>query len=141
MDQRIELIICLMENNLARKLSPDKLGTLVGLSLSRLHYLFKVETGTSPARYLRSLRLERARSLLDSTHTSVKQIMIEVGVTDRSHFEREFKRLYGLTPSKYRKTKPLTSLGVNINRSTLENRLQNSRNSHNFSVAGRAISR
>lgn len=105
MDQRIELITDLMRSNLNRKLSPDNLAAMVGLSPSRLHYLFKTELGTSPARYIRSLRLERAKNLLNSTHTSVKQVMIEVGVTDRSHFEREFKRLYGLTPSQYRKNR------------------------------------
>ncbi len=104
MDQRIELVIDLMQNNLHRKLSPDKLATRVGLSPSRLHYLFKAGIGTSPAKHLRSLRLERARRLLNTTHSSVKQVMIEVGVTDRSHFEREFKRLYGVTPSQYRKS-------------------------------------
>ena len=103
MDQRIELVLDLMRNNLHRKLSPDKLANLVGLSPSRLHYLFKAGVGTTPAKHLRYLRLERSRQLLNTTHNSVKQVMIEVGVTDRSHFEREFKRLYGVTPSQYRK--------------------------------------
>jgi transcriptional regulator GlxA family with amidase domain len=116
MDRRIELIIGLMRHNLRRKLSPDKFATLVGLSPSRLHYLFKAEIGMSPSRYLRSLRLERARYLLNSTHSSVKQVMIKVGVTDRSHFEREFKRLYGVTPSRYRKDELSTSLDAKINR-------------------------
>jgi transcriptional regulator GlxA family with amidase domain len=116
MDQRIELVIDLMRHNLHRRLSPDKLANLVGLSPSRLHYLFKAGIGMSPSRYLRSLRLERARYLLNSTHSSVKQVMIEVGVTDRSHFEREFKRLYGVTPSRYRKVELSTSVGAKINR-------------------------
>ena len=103
MDQRIEFVLDLMRNNLHRKLSTDKLATLVGLSPSRLHYLFKAEIGTSPAKHLRYLRLERSRHLLNTTHSSIKQVMIEVGVTDRSHFEREFKRLFGVTPSQYRK--------------------------------------
>jgi transcriptional regulator GlxA family with amidase domain len=114
MDQRIELVIGLMQSNLHRKLSGEKLATLVGLSPSRLHCLFKARIGTSPARYLRYLRLERARHLLNSPRSSVKQVMIEVGVTDRSHFEREFKRLYGVTPSRYRKTEVATSLGAKL---------------------------
>jgi two-component system response regulator YesN len=93
-----------MQNELHRDISLNALAASVNLSLSRLHHLFKAETGTTPAQYLRSLRLEKAKELLEDTLLSVKQIMVSIGVRDRSHFEREFKRMYGLTPTQYRAT-------------------------------------
>jgi AraC family transcriptional regulator of arabinose operon len=102
MDKRLQIVIALMKDELQRDISLDELAASVNLSLSRLHHLFKAETGTTPAQYLRFLRMERAKELLEFTFMSVKQIMMSVGVRDRSHFEREFKRMYGLTPTQYR---------------------------------------
>jgi len=44
-----------------------------------------------PAKFLRVLRLERAKELLETSYLSVKQVMVQVGVTDGSHFVRNFK--------------------------------------------------
>src|SRR5215204_1141036 len=102
MDQRVRTAIALAEECLHKGWSPAKLGELVNLSPSRLHQLFKDETGVPPARYLRQLRMQRARELLETTHPSVKQVMAGVGVSDESHFVRDFKKSCGLTPARYR---------------------------------------
>lgn len=102
MDTRIQIIMHLMKEELHRDLSLDELAQRVNLSLSHLHHLFKAETGTTPWLYLNSLRLEEARRLLVTSMLSVKQIMIKVGIKDKSHFGREFKKIYGKSPSKYR---------------------------------------
>jgi transcriptional regulator GlxA family with amidase domain len=103
MDPRIQIIIKLLKDDLPGKLSPAELALTVNLSPSRLFYLFKKETGISLAQYRRNLRMEKAKELLETTFVSVKEILTLVGMTDRSHFERDFKRLHGMTPTKYRK--------------------------------------
>lgn len=102
MDPRVQILIAVMKDDLHRKLSVSELARFVNLSRSRLRHLFKTETGMSPAHYLRSLRVERAKELLETTPLSVEQIMLRVGVRDRSHFDREFKKHCGLTPTQYR---------------------------------------
>ena len=52
--------------------------------------------------YLRSLRMERARGLLESSFLSVKEIAHEVGINEASHFVRDFKIIYGVTPTHHR---------------------------------------
>ncbi|HKO61407.1 MAG TPA: helix-turn-helix domain-containing protein [Pyrinomonadaceae bacterium] len=74
----------------------------VNLSQSRLRYLFKREIGMPPAHYLRAFRMERAKELLETTFLPVKVIISTIGVNDQSHFIREFKKTYGLTPAQYR---------------------------------------
>jgi len=96
--------LALLTEDLRRELSADELALSVNLSLSRFRHIFKFEIGTSPARHLQALRLERARELLETSLLSVKQIMATVGVTDRSHFDRKFKKVYGVTPVSYRAT-------------------------------------
>jgi YesN/AraC family two-component response regulator len=58
------------------------------------------------AQYLKSLRMERAKQLIDSTFLSTKEIMQRVGMKDESHFVREFKKIYGLPPRTYKQHLP-----------------------------------
>jgi AraC-like DNA-binding protein len=46
--------------------------------------------------------MARAKILLETTFLSVKQIMTEVGLSDESHFVRDFKSAYGESPTKFR---------------------------------------
>jgi len=91
-----------MQENLNRKLLPGEIARAVNLSLAHLRYLFKAETGMSPAQYLRSLRMKEASRLLETTFLSVKEVMHRIGVSDESHFTRDFKKVYGMTPAQYR---------------------------------------
>ena len=106
MDQRVEKAIHLMQENLSRNLIPGEIAKSVNLSLAHLRYLFKTETGMSPAQYLRSLRMQEAGRLLKTTFLSVKEVMHRIGVRDESHFTRDFKKIYGMTPAQYRTHHP-----------------------------------
>lgn len=79
------------------------LAAAVHLSPSRLSHLFMRETGVSPVRYLRMLRMTRAARLLHESVLSVKEIMARVGCTDPSHFSRDFRRTHGVSPRVYRR--------------------------------------
>lgn len=102
MDQRVQQAIHLMQKNLSRKLIPGEIASTVNLSLAHLRYLFKEETGKSPAQYLRALRMREAARLLETTFLNVKEVMHRIGVHDESHFTRDFKKVYGMTPAQYR---------------------------------------
>ena len=55
-----------------------------------------------PIQYLKVLRIERAKYLLETSFLSVKEIAHIVGVNDESHFVRDFKKTYGAPPTPYR---------------------------------------
>jgi transcriptional regulator GlxA family with amidase domain len=74
----------------------------VNLTAFHFCHLFKAETGSSPAKYLKALRLERARELLETTFLSVKEIRALVGLNDESHFARDFRATYGVTAQQHR---------------------------------------
>lgn len=74
----------------------------VNLSVSRFRHLFKSETGTSVVQFVKALRLKKAKELIETTPLSIKQIMTEVGIKDKSNFARDFKKTYGASPVKYR---------------------------------------
>lgn len=74
----------------------------VNLSVWRLCHIFKSDVGMPPIKYLRLLRMERAKGLLESSFLSVKEIAFQVGLNDESHFVRDFKSTYGFSPAIYR---------------------------------------
>jgi transcriptional regulator GlxA family with amidase domain len=64
---------------------------------------FKAATGSSLIEYLQNLRVEEAKRLLEGTELPIEDISEQSGYADTSFFRRLFKRLTGLTPSKYRR--------------------------------------
>jgi len=112
-DPRVVKVIEIMSTNLHRHLPVGELAASVNLSYSRLEHLFKAETGMTPVSYLKKLRIERARKLLETTFLTNQQIIIKVGIYDESHFIKDFKKAYGLVPSEYRKRHhSLSNIGV-----------------------------
>jgi len=103
MDRRIELVISKFKNETATAWDIPTLAELVNLSPSRFRHLFKLETGTTPAQYLKDCRLRKAEKMLRTTFLSVKEILEQVGLTSNAHFVHDFRKLHGLTPTAYRR--------------------------------------
>ena len=102
MDKRVEKIIQMMRADVRGELSLGEFAQSVNLSVWRLCHIFKSDVGMPPIRYLRLLRMERAKDLLESSFLSVKEIAYQVGLHDESHFVRDFKSTYGFSPALYR---------------------------------------
>jgi AraC family transcriptional regulator of arabinose operon len=102
MDPRIASAARRLEEEMKEPLTVAALARSLNLSPSRFAHLFTKEIGVSPIRYLHTQRMLRARLLLEQTLLSVKQIMIEVGCSDPSHFARDFQRFHGVPPTQWR---------------------------------------
>jgi AraC family transcriptional regulator of arabinose operon len=104
MDRRIELVISEMEADTSRSWDTATLASMVNLSPSRFRHLFKQETGTSPAQYLKDFRLRKAEGMLRTTFLTVKEIVKQVGLGSNTHFVRDFRKIHGMTPTAYRRS-------------------------------------
>jgi len=102
MDARVKAVIRIIHQELAKPLLIRALSKRVNLSPTRLRQLFKMETGLSPIQYVKRLRLEAAADLLRTSFLSIKEVIFQSGARDVSNFVRDFKKVYGLTPTKYR---------------------------------------
>jgi len=103
MDRRIETILLTLDRDPSVLWNIAALAKLVGLSISRLRHLFRHEMGTALTQHLKEVRLRRAEHLLRTSFLSVKQIAEEAGHISGSHFSREFKKVFGVSPTAYRR--------------------------------------
>jgi transcriptional regulator GlxA family with amidase domain len=97
-DSRVRRTIERMEEQLHRRLAVTELAAAAGLSVAQLTRLFRQTTGCTPGAYLQALRMQRARILVERTSLPVTEVMVQVGIFDRSHFTRAFCRVHGVGP-------------------------------------------
>jgi len=88
----------------------DTLADAMALSRTQLFRKIKALTQMSPQQYLRFVRLEKAKRLLQSKDKdlNVSEVCYAVGFASKSHFTRSFQQEFGFNPSEYIKTKNAT---------------------------------
>ncbi|SFT03577.1 AraC family transcriptional regulator [Paenibacillus sp. BC26] len=101
--QVIESAIRFMEAQLNRgDFSVAEVARHAGFNESYFSRLFKRMTGTSTQEYLMRLRIDRSKHLLKKSMSSVSEVAYEVGFENVNVYIRDFKKLTGVTPLKYR---------------------------------------
>lgn len=99
----VQQIMKYMENHYKEKISLDQIAENMYLSPFYISKLFKSETGDTPINYLISLRMEKAKELLNQNSTlSIQEAAAAVGYEDAYHFSKLFKKYYGLSPLYYK---------------------------------------
>ena len=91
-----------VEDCLGEDVSLAAMAGTVGLSPYHFARLFRESTGLSPHQYVIRRRVERARLLLATTDRSLAAIAAEVGFASGSHLTTHFRRLVGVSPSRFR---------------------------------------
>lgn len=78
---------------------PSQLAKELHLSESQIYRKLKSITDKSTAIFIRSVRLQKAKELLQTSHKTISEIAYEVGFNDPSWFSRAFKEEFGCSPS------------------------------------------
>lgn len=99
--EEIERACVFMEEHAAERISLDQICREAGLSKSTLLRAFAKSKGVTPYCYLESLRIGRAKKLLEQG-ASPMEAALQTGFSDQSHFTNYFTRFIGLTPGAYR---------------------------------------
>jgi transcriptional regulator GlxA family with amidase domain len=92
-----------LEEHYDQPLCMDELAPRFGFGVRNFMRRFKEATGYTPLAYLQTLRLEKAKHLLESTRMSLDSITFKVGYEDSNSFRRLFQQRVGLLPASYRK--------------------------------------
>ncbi|MEJ5056489.1 two-component regulator propeller domain-containing protein [Sphingobacterium sp. MYb382] len=102
----IQKALVYVERNLANSdLSVQELGKELLLGRATLYRKIFALTGQTPVEFIRSIRLQRAKQLLEKGQLTVAEIAYEVGFTDPKYFTKVFKETFQYTPSAYQQAK------------------------------------
>ncbi len=96
----------IVDENLNNKdFSIEFLCKKMGMSRSQLHRKTKATTGQSISHYVRHIRLQKAKELLDDSNLNISEIGYQVGISSPQNFTRYFTETFGQSPTNFRKNK------------------------------------
>jgi AraC family transcriptional regulator len=101
-DDRLRRATDYIRGNLAEALSLEAIAQQAGLSRFHMLRLFKQACGETPFQHITRLRIEEACRLLSSGNRSVSEIAFRCGYENPAHFASAFRRVLGVSPTKYR---------------------------------------
>lgn len=101
-DEQIQKLCAYMEQNYAENISLDTLLSMTTLGKTCLLRSFTKQLGVSPYRYLQTIRIDRAKKLLEQGIRPI-DAADRTGFSDQSHFTNFFKSFIGLTPRQYQR--------------------------------------
>jgi AraC-like DNA-binding protein len=90
--------------HLGDELTLAQVARVAGFAPGYFSKLFKRDEGVTFERYVRDLRIGRAKQMLSGTALSVEQVQRLCGFTTRTYFHRVFKHVVGVTPAEFRST-------------------------------------
>jgi AraC-like DNA-binding protein len=102
-DRLLRQVVHYLSTQYAQPVSIEQMAESLGYNRAYLSRLFKQQTGLSPVAFLLKLRIDKGRQLLrDRPELTTQQIAASVGLQDALYFSKQFRRLYGQSPTAYR---------------------------------------
>lgn len=102
-DFAMEKACAFLRVNLHKSIGVEDMAETVNMDPADFSRRFRHHTGHTPYQYLSHIRYERAERLLRSGKYGIDEICERVGINDRFHFSRCFKKRFGYSPAAYRK--------------------------------------
>lgn len=104
---RLNILVAMIEEYIRKSymndISMQDAARAVNYSETYFSKMFKQQFGLNFTAYLTEYRMEEAKKLLKQPNVSVKEIGTRVGYADSNYFARVFKRMYGISPSEFRR--------------------------------------
>jgi AraC-like DNA-binding protein len=97
-----ERVAAMMHERLEEPLSIPDLAAEVDLTQNYLARIFRVRYGMTMPRFLLTCRMDHAKHLLAHTAIPVSKVAARAGMPDVQHFNKQFRKLVGVSPSAYR---------------------------------------
>jgi transcriptional regulator GlxA family with amidase domain len=91
-----------IEANFEERITVDQLANMLAVSRRNLERRFKKATSNTLVEYIQRVKIEAAKSRLESSRENVNEVMYKVGYTDPKAFRITFKRITSLSPVQYR---------------------------------------
>ena len=102
-NRRIAQLHDYLMNHYREEIELKKLAELVNMAEGSLCRFFKMNLGISLFEYLNRLKVEFACQLLMDPNMDIVDVCLDSGFNNLSHFNKQFRKNTGVTPSEYRK--------------------------------------
>jgi AraC-like DNA-binding protein len=99
---RVTALMRAIQRDLQRDWRVSEMAAVLGVSGAQLRRLTAQVLGATPRQLLCNVRLQSAAVLLRDPGMRVKEIQARVGISDASHFCRDFRERFGVSPTEYR---------------------------------------
>ena len=103
-DRMIDNVISDIREHYTEDISLTSLAAKYNISMGHLSKMIKERLQVNFSDYIASLRIQRAKELLRDESISIQEIAEIVGYNDYFYFTKVFKKVEGISPSKYRKS-------------------------------------
>lgn len=99
---RLNRVLDFINAKISEDLTLSELARTAGMSPHYFCELFKQSTGLSPHQYVIRRKIELAKELLSDPRVRIIEASARTGFVDQSHFTKVFRRVVGVSPSRYR---------------------------------------
>jgi len=101
-DEAIKKVQQFIENNIEERISVDSLAEMFSMSRRSFIRRFKNATNDVPVQYIRKVKIEAAKRIIEKEGKNINEVMYAIGYTDNKAFRDIFKKVTGLTPLEYK---------------------------------------
>lgn len=114
--QKIQQAIAYIQENYNKDLNMAVVSNYISMNYSLFSQTFKQYTGTNFVHYLKTIRINQAKKLLEETDLKIIEISNLVGYENEKHFMKIFRCVCGVSPSEYRKNALVGKISISYER-------------------------
>jgi len=107
---KVDYVAKRIMGDLASNLTVESLAKEAGTNVNKLQEGFKYVYDLTVNKYIQHKKLEAAKEMLMTTEKNISEIVIAIGLNNRSYFSKIFKEKYGVNPKYFLKTRKTTSV-------------------------------
>ncbi len=97
---RVSKVVEYLHSKLNEKISIEEMAEMTDMSVNNFHRVFKEAINDTPIQYIKKIRLGKARQMILYNSMKAVDASYSVGYDSPTQFSREFKRYFGVSPSK-----------------------------------------
>lgn len=113
-DKTVRFILSYIEENYMKDISLVTLSNETHFNVIYICRILKKKTGHTFLEILLAVRMIRAAKRLSATDDGIALIASQVGIKDQKYFSQVFKKVFGITPTEYRRSRSTGSVALNV---------------------------
>ena len=103
--EKVDYVAKRIQGDLSTNLTVESLAKEAGTNVNKLQEGFKYVYNLTVNKYMQHIKLEAAKEMLKLSEKNISEIVVAIGLNNRSYFSKIFKEKYGVSPKYFLKNK------------------------------------